>query len=200
MRIFMIFMVTIVLSSCIVYTRPITTVSAELYVDDEGMNGYYVSMGNYYRVPEREIIIIRDRGIPYDEMPVILFISQRARVTPTVIIDLRRRNMSWMDITLYYRLSPDIYYVPIQSGPPHGHAYGHYMNKPKKEWKNMHFKDNDIVNLVNLKFVAEHNKQKPDEIVKMRENGKNFKEINNNVKINKNKGHDNGKDHIKGKR
>jgi len=196
MKIFITFLAMIVLSSCIIYTRPVTTVSAELYVEDEGMNGFYVSVENYYRVPEREIIIVRDSGIPYDEMPVVFFIAQRARVTPIVIIDLRRRNMSWMDITLYYRLSPDIYYVPIQSGPPHGHAYGHYMNKPKKQWKNMHFKDNDIVNLVNLKFVAEHNKQKPDEIVKMRENGSNFKEINHNIKISRNK--DNGKGRGKG--
>ena len=196
MKIFITFLAMIVLSSCIIYTRPVTTVSAELYVEDEGMNGFYVSVENYYRVPEREIIIVRDSGIPYDEMPVVFFIAQRARVTPTIIIDLRRRNMSWMDITLYYRLSPDIYYVPIQSGPPHGHAYGHYMNKPKKQWKNMHFKDNDIVNLVNLKFVAEHNKQKPDQIVKMRENGSNFKEINHNIKISRNK--DNGKGRGKG--
>ncbi len=198
MKIFITFLAMIVLSSCIIYTRPITTVSAELYVEDEGMNGFYVSVENYYRVPEREIIIVRDSGIPYDEMPVVFFIAQRARVTPTVIIDLRRRNMSWMDITLYYRLSPDIYYVPIQSGPPNGHAYGHYVNKPKKQWKNMNFKDNDIVNLVNLKFVAEHNKQKPAEIIKMRENGSNFKEINHNIKNSRNK--DNGKGHGKDKR
>jgi hypothetical protein len=162
--------------------------NARVYVEDEGMNGFYLSVENYYRVPEREIIIVRDSGLPYDEMPVVFFIAQRARVAPVVIIDLRRRNMSWMEITLYYRLSPDIYYVPVKTGPPYGHAYGHYMNQPKKQWKNMTFKDNDIVNLVNLKFVSEHNKQKPDEIIKMREEGNNFKEINHNVRKGKIKG------------
>jgi len=197
MRTFIVFLTMIALSGCIIYTRPVTRVSAELYVEDEGQNDYYVSMENYYSVPEREIIIIRDRGISYDEMPVVLYISQRARVTPTVIIDLRRRNMSWMDITLHFRLSPDIYYVPVSSGPPHGNAYGHYMNKPKKQWKQMSFKDDEIVNLVNLKFVSEHNKQKPGEIIKMRENGNDFKAINHNFKKDKNKGNNNkgnGKD------
>lgn len=193
MRVLIVFIAMIALSGCIIYTRPITRVSAELYVEDEGLNGYYVSVQNYYRVPERDIIVIRDRGIVYSEMPVVLFISQRARVNPTVVIDLRRKNMSWMDITLYFRLSPDIYYVPVNSGPPYGNAYGHYMNKPRKQWKQIHFKDDEIVNLVNLKFVSEHNKQKPGEIIKMRENGNDFKTINHNLKKNKNNGNHKGR-------
>jgi len=186
MRTFIVVLIMIVLSGCIIYTQPEARVSTRFYVEDDGMNGFYVSVENYYRVPQREIIIVRDSGIPYDEMPVVFFIAERAHVAPVVIIDLRRRNMSWMAITLYYKLSPDIYYVNIKESPSHGNAYGHYMNKPKKQWRQMDFKDHDIVNLVNLKFVSEHNKQKPGEIISMRENGKDFKEINYNFKKNKN--------------
>jgi hypothetical protein len=30
----------------------------------EGLSSFYLSVGDYYRVPQREVIIIRERGIP----------------------------------------------------------------------------------------------------------------------------------------
>ena len=94
-----------------------------------------------------------------------------------------------MDITLRYGLSPEIYYVPISvsPGPPYGKAYGYYKNKPRKEWKKIVFKDSDIINLVNLKFTSEHYKYSPNEVIKMREEGKNFVVINDEIKKGKKK-------------
>ena len=109
----------------------------------------------------REVLIVRDRGIHQEELPVVFFLAQRARVSPEAVVDLRLRGMNWMDITLQFGLSPDIYYVPVKSvkeGPPYGNAYGYYKKHPKKEWKKMKFKDEDIVNQVNLKFISEHHK------------------------------------------
>ncbi|MFZ3116331.1 MAG: hypothetical protein WA121_12150, partial [Syntrophales bacterium] len=96
----------------------------------EGLTGFNLSVGNYYRVPEREVLIVRDRGIHQEELPVVFFLAQRAHVAPGVIVDLRLRGMNWMDITLHFGLQPDIYYVPVrvvdQQGPPYGNAYGYY--------------------------------------------------------------------------
>jgi hypothetical protein len=83
-------------------------------------------------------LIVRDRGIHQEELPVVFFLAQRARVSPEAVVDLRLRGMNWMDITLQFGLSPDIYYVPVKSvkgGPPYGHAYGYCKKHPKKEWK-----------------------------------------------------------------
>lgn len=120
----------------------------------------------------------------------MLFIAQRARVSPEVIIDMRLRNMTWMNIMLHYRLSPEILYIPVKKvhGPPYGKAYGYYKNKPRKEWKRIVLDDEDIINLVNLRFISTHHKYPPEAIIEMRSKGKEFIEINENIK--KEKGSD----------
>lgn len=80
-----------------------------------------------------------------------------------------------------------MYYVPLKSnpGPPYGKAYGYFKNKPRKEWKNINFTDEDIINLVNLRFISDYYGYDPTQIVKMRNEGKGFVAINNIVRSNK---------------
>ncbi|PIP08618.1 MAG: hypothetical protein COX51_03540 [Syntrophobacteraceae bacterium CG23_combo_of_CG06-09_8_20_14_all_50_8] len=153
-------------------------------VGEEGLRSFYLSVGDHYRVPQREVVIIRERGIPYEEMPVVFFIAGRAHVAPGVIVDLRLRGMSWMDITFHYGLSPEIYYVPLRvaPGPPYGRAYGYYKKWPRKKWRKVRLGDDDVVNLVNLKFASEHYGYSPEKVIKMRSGGRNFVEINEEIK------------------
>ncbi|MDH5202568.1 MAG: hypothetical protein OEW69_04855 [Nitrospirota bacterium] len=182
MRVLFIFLSLIILSHSSPIPEAEASVDLGISIGDEGLRGFYLAVGDYYRVPQREVIILRERGIPYEEIPVVFFIAGRARVAPEVVIDLRLRGMSLMDITLHFGLGPEIYYMPVRVGPPYGKAYGYYMNKPKKEWRKVVFKDADIVNLVNLKFISEHYKYSPKEVIKMREKGKNFVVINDEIK------------------
>ena len=64
-----------------------TAISASVQIGD-----FHVAVANYYRVPEREVIVLRERRIPDDEIPVALFIAQRAVVAPATIVDLRLRG------------------------------------------------------------------------------------------------------------
>jgi hypothetical protein len=134
-RILVIFLTLIVLSLGSLIPQAKASVDIGVYIGDEGLRGFYLSVGDYYRVPEREVVIIRERGMSYEEMPVVFFIAGRAHVAPGVIVDLRLRGMSWMDITFRYGLSPEIYYVPLRvtPGPPYGKAYGYYKKWPEKE-------------------------------------------------------------------
>lgn len=161
-----------------------TNIDMGVSISDEGLRGFYLSVGDYYRIPYREVVIIRERGIFYEEVPVVLFIAQRARVEPSVIIDLRLRNKSWMDIIIHFGLSPEIFYVPVRvvPGPPYGKAYGYYKNKPKKEWKKIALDDDDIVNLVNLRFISQHYGYSADNVVRMREKGKSFIDIDHEIR------------------
>ena len=182
MRTVLLFLSLIILSLGSPIPKAEASVDLGISIGDEGLRGFYLAVGDYYRVPQREVIIIRERGIPYEEMPVVLFIAGRARIAPEIIVDLRLRGMSWMDITFRFGLTPEIYYVPVRVGPPYGKAYGYYMNKPKKEWGKIVFKDSEIINLVNLKFISEHYKYSPKEVIKMREKDKNFVVINDEIK------------------
>jgi hypothetical protein len=153
-------------------------------IGNEGVNGFHFSVGEYYRVPEREVLVVRKRGIPDEELPVVFFLATRARVAPGMIIDLRLGGMSWMDITLRHRLSPEIYYVPINGGkigPPYGNAYGHYKKHPRNEWGKVRLPDRDVVNMVNLKFMSEHYGYPPEKVMQMRAEGRKFAAINDSI-------------------
>lgn len=144
------------------------------------MNSFYFALGDYYRVPEREVMFIRERRIPDYDIPVVLFISQRARIAPGAIMDLRLAGRSWMDITLHFGLGPDIYYVPVRKvyGPPYGHAYGHYKNKERKDWHKIRLNDHEVADMVNLRFMSEHYGRPPEEVMRLRSGGKSFAGIN----------------------
>src|SRR5512143_4122724 len=97
-------------------------------IGNEGLNNFSLSVGEYYRVPQREVVVVRERGFHDEELPVVFFLAARAHVAPHVIMDLRSRGSSWMDISLHFGLGPEIYYVPVKAtkiGPPYGKAYGH---------------------------------------------------------------------------
>ncbi len=154
---------------------------------DRGIDGFHLSVGDYYDVPEREVVVVHDRGIHDEELPVVFFISKRARVRPEVIVDLRHRGMSWMDITLHFGLGPDIYYVPVtvikEYHSPHGHAWGHYKKYPRREdWRRIKLRDADIVDQVNLKFISEHYRYAPERVMKYRSEGRKFVVIDRDVR------------------
>ena len=45
----------------------------------------------------------------------------------------------------------------------------------------MRLGDDDVVNLVNLKFASEHYGYSPEKVIKMRSEGRNFVEINEEI-------------------
>ncbi len=154
-------------------------------IGEEGLRGFYLAVGNYYGVPEREVVVVRDRHIPDEEIPVVFFLAQRAHVRPSAIIDLRLAGRSWLDISLHFGFGPEIFYVPVREtvviGPPYGKAYGYYKKKPKKQWRTIVLSDADVVNLVNLRFISDHYRYEPEKVMKLRKGGKNFVVINDEV-------------------
>ncbi|HMK61076.1 MAG TPA: hypothetical protein VK452_08015 [Dissulfurispiraceae bacterium] len=137
-----------------------------------GTQGFYHAASDYYRIPEHEIVIIRERKIRDEEVPVVLFIARKARVPYAGVLDMRDRGMSWMDITRYYRLNPEIYFAPARGseGSPYGKAYGYY----KKDLRNGGLDDSEIVNLVNIRFISRRYGFPPEGIIRMRSAGRSF--------------------------
>jgi hypothetical protein len=151
------------------------------YSVSASIGNFHVAVSNYYHVPEREVIVVRERRIPDDELPVVFFIAQRARVPVARIVDMRLRGDSWWDISVRFGLGADVYYVPVavRSGPPYGRAYGHY-KKPRKQWDTIALTDADMVNLVQLRFISEHYHIAPERVVEMRERNVDFVSIHHN--------------------
>jgi hypothetical protein len=141
---------------------------------------FHVAVANYYRVPEREVIVIRERRIRDDEIPVALFIAREAGVPWSRVVDMRLRGDSWWDISVRLGLGPDVYYVPVAvtPGPPYGRALGHYKKKHRKEWRTIVLTDADIVNLVELRFLTEHYRVAPERVIALRTDDRDFVAIN----------------------
>jgi len=152
-------------------------------VSDGKLRSFYLAISDYYGVPGRAVVATKERyRLRDEELPVIYFLSARARIDPSVIIGLRIKGMSWLDVTFHYGLTPEIYYVPVtvkKVGPPYGKAYGHYKKyRRNKEWKKIVLSDYEVIDLVNLKFISDHYRLKPEVVMEMRSRGKNFVTIN----------------------
>jgi hypothetical protein len=163
-------------------------VAAGVSIGDGGVKGFYLAVGDFYKVPERDVVRVRERRVSDDELPVVFFLAARAHVSPDVIIDLRiGEGRSWLEIGARFGLGPDVYYVPLQRdpGPPYGKAYGYYKNHPRKNWGEIKLSDADIVNLVNLKFISGQYGYSTDEVAGMRARGDSFVGINGKVKAEK---------------
>lgn len=45
-------------------------------IGDRGFRSFYLAVSNYYRVPYREVMILRDRySVPYDDIPVVFLLA-----------------------------------------------------------------------------------------------------------------------------
>ena len=178
---------------CLVMFWPSSDCSADvdigLSIGDDGLKSFYLAIGDHYRAPEKEIIIVRRSKIPEEEIPVVFFLARKADVSPEVILKMRLLGKSWWEITTHFGLNASIYYVPVKGNPlpPYGREYGHYKNKKKSQWGKIVLSDVDIINFVNLRFISEHWGYEPEEVIKMRANGRNFVNINSEVKAKKNK-------------
>lgn len=152
-------------------------------VSDGKLQSFYLAVSDYYGVSGNAVVATKERyHLRDEELPVLYFLSARARVAPSAIIGLRIKGFSWLDVTFHYGLTPEIFYVPVtleKIGPPYGKAYGHFKKyRSKKEWKKIVLGDYEVTDLVNLRFISEHYKVKPEAVMKMRSQGKNFLTIN----------------------
>src|SRR5688572_3790044 len=72
---------------------------------------FQLAVSSFFGVPNREVVVIRERRIPDDEIPLALFISQHAHVPPASVVELRTRGKSWWDISMHFGVGPEVYYV-----------------------------------------------------------------------------------------
>jgi hypothetical protein len=152
-------------------------------ISDGKLRSFYLAVSDYYGVSGKAVVATKERyRLRDEELPVVYFLSARARVAPSAIIGLRIKGLSWLDVTFHCGLTPEIFYVPVtvqKIGPPYGKAYGHFKKyRSKKEWKKIVLSDYEVTDLVNLRFISEHYKVKPEAVIKMRSQGKNFLTIN----------------------
>ncbi len=164
----------LVLGSILVAAPAMAGINLGFSIGNGGLNNFFLSAGDYYQAPQREVVVVQ-RDVPENDAPVVLYLARRAHCSPYKIIRMRRRGYSWWRITMALRLNPDIYYVPVRverMGPPYGRAYGYYMHRGPR-----YLTDPDIVNMVNLRFISSYYHVPPEEIIERRDRGEDFASI-----------------------
>jgi hypothetical protein len=143
------------------------------------IDGFSLSIGDYYRVPVNDVVIL-ERSIPRDEMSVVYYLARHSHKSPHYISDLRLRGMSWWDITLRLGLNPRTIYVVStheRFGPPYGLGYGHGPS-------HHHLRDADIVDLVNVRFLSDYHHVSPDDVIRYRRGGEHYHNIDDRYRGN----------------
>lgn len=161
----------------LILTMPIYAKDIDIGVSigDGKIRSFYFALGDFFRIPEERIIIIKKRYpiILEEELPVVLIIVKEAGVDPDVIIELRRRGYSWYDIMVRFRIYPEVVFKRyIIYGPPYGKAWGYHKKKKK-----IIFIDDDIIALANIKFLSEYYREDPQVIIKYKEKYPRFLDV-----------------------
>lgn len=146
------------------------------------VSDFQSAVSDYFHVTARDVAVIRDRRIRDEDLPVVLFIAQRASLAPATVVDLRLRGYSWWDISVRYHLDAEAYYVPVAGtpGPPFANAYGYY-RKPRSQWNTIVLADADVVNLVNLLFLTEHYHVSAQRVIEVRGRSGDFVAVEHEV-------------------
>jgi hypothetical protein len=145
---------------------------------------YYGAASKYFEIPGDSIKVLLKQGIKGEDIAVAIFVAKKAVISYEQIGKLRAKGDSWSGITENRSLSPELFYIMI-SGEITSKTFGPILEKfnstPPKDWNKIEMTDSDIINLVNLRFISSHYDYSVFEIMTMRDFGKDFVKIANQV-------------------
>jgi len=161
--------------------------SAVSYGQQEGLAGeYYQAVAKYFGVSDSTVGEIAKAKLPPVETPVVLYLASKANKPPLEIAGQRSEGDSWIKITEDIGLTAEVYYMMIAGeikSKTFTPIFAAFSETPKGKWKDIQFSDEDIVNIVNLRFIGSHYDFSVFEIMTMKDKGHSFLKINNMVRL-----------------
>lgn len=153
--------------------------TAELY------KNYISALCQHFEVSEQVVTSLADQGIAVEELPVAFLMAKRGEVKPDPIVGDRVKGASWMSIAEDHGLDAGIFYIMINakfSSKIYSPIMEKYNPETGKLKKDLSLDDGEIMNLANLRFLSSVHDYSMFEIMAMRDYGKNFVRINQQVK------------------
>ena len=141
---------------------------AEAQEPDAAQEAYFRAVAEFFDVPSFELEILRDWSLPPDEIPVILFIADRAGVVPEALVALRRSGESWARLAERYGVGAPELHVPVPDQAATGpltSVYQSFRDLPTSRWREIQLAPEDIVALVNLRLLSQTLGVSPAEVL-----------------------------------
>jgi hypothetical protein len=151
--------------------------SAAQDTQQRAAEAYFRVLADHFEVPVEEVTVLGDWDLEADEVPVILFVSERAGVSPDALVGLRRRGRSWTEVAARFGLENRAFFLPMPADAPLGildRAYGEYRTRPAREWNQISLGDAEIVFLVNLRVLSEEIGVPPLRVLQSRQTAGSF--------------------------
>lgn len=124
------------------------------------------AVGEHFGTSQQEVAVLAQWKLAMGEIPVVLFVADRAGVSPDVVISQRLRGEGWMGIASGYSVHAGDFHIPIDGDPGVlAGAYERFSVRPASEWHEVRLSDADVVALVNLRFLSRHLGLPPDRVV-----------------------------------
>ena len=123
------------------------------------------AVGEHFGTPQQEVVVLSQWRIEAGEIPVVLFLAERAGVSPDVVISQRRRGEAWMAISRQYSVHAGDYHIRID-GPTGilADAYARFNARAAAEWNEITLSDEEVVGLVNVRFLSKHLQLSPGRV------------------------------------
>lgn len=118
---------------------------------------YFRALGEHFRFPQAEMEILSAWGLPPEHLAVALFVARRSGGTPDAVIAQRRRRLPWAEIARGAGLDASGFHVVVGDGAALGRlarAYDRFDAVPRAEWSSIDLRDDEIVDLVNIRFLG----------------------------------------------
>ena len=125
----------------------------------QGNAAYLDAVAEHFNVNPAEVAILSRWGMPVDEIPVVLTVAGSAGVSPDAVAALRRSGRPWAELATRYSLSAARLYVALPEtadAGPLARVYGEFRSRPSTAWTSIDVQDNEMIWLVNLKFMSEY--------------------------------------------
>ena len=122
----------------------------------EGVEAYLRGVAEFFDVEPEEVSILGEWRLPAEEIPVLLFFTQRTGVSSDALAALRRNGGRWADLANRFGLSTQSFHTSLPEGRPGplSRVVSEYGSLPAARWRNLPLTDDEITALVNLRFLA----------------------------------------------
>jgi hypothetical protein len=124
------------------------------------LRSFDFATSNYYHFPPRDVVWVREHGIPENEIPVVFYIARYSGWEPMTIVRMRLNGLSWGDISLRCGIGPGIYGLPfrVMAGTLHGTSYVNWRSENDR-MRGYNYTDRDIIGGVHREFAMGHHKR-----------------------------------------